>query len=82
MSKRNGDKARANRQQKRKVLNRKRNRGSGKLSKQAVASGPAQNQNGNNNVSSRLRLSTVNGQADPSALEIVVSRSRSGGKNA
>ena len=79
MSKRNGDKARANRQQKRKVLNRKRNQGAGGSAKQAVASN---NQSGNNNFSSQLRLSTVNGQGELSAPEVVVSRSRSGGKNA
>ena len=79
MSKRNGDKARSNRQQKHKVLNRQRNRGLGTVSQQAVASNPAQD--ANNNVSSRLRESRVNGQSDPSVMEIVVSHSSSGGRN-
>ena len=79
MSKRNGDKARSNRQQKHKVVNRQRIRALGKASQQAVASNPAEN--GNNNVSSRLRVSRVNGQSDPSVMEIVVSHSSSGGRN-
>ena len=79
MSKRNGDKARSNRQQKHKVLNRQRIRALGKESQQAVASSPAQDEN--NNVSSRLRVSRVNGQADPSVMEIVVSHASSGGRN-
>ena len=80
MSKRNGDRARADRRQKHKVLTRTRNRELGKVSQQAVVSSPAQD--GNNNVSSQLRVSTVNGQADPSVLEIVVSHSSLGGRNA
>jgi len=79
MSKRNGDRARSDRQQKHKVVNRQRNRGLGKVSQPAVASNPAQD--GNNNVSSRLRVSRVNGQTDPSVMEIVVSHSSSGGRN-
>jgi hypothetical protein len=79
MSKRNGDRARSNRQQTHKVLNRQRSRGLGKVSQQAVTSSAAQD--GNNNVSSRLRVSRVNGQAEPSVLEIVVSHSSSGGRN-
>ncbi len=72
MSKRNGDKARTNRQHKAKLLQRKHSRELGKPLER-VATGASPNKDGAPVVSSRLRQLTVNGKSDPTALEIVVS---------
>jgi hypothetical protein len=80
MSKRSGDKARANRQQKQKMLQRKRSRELGGSSpRDATPPGPAKDRN--QVVASRLRQLIVDGKSDPTALEIVVSQSNPGGQN-
>ena len=80
MSKRNGDKARSNRQQKQKMLQRKHSRELGKPSKY-MAMVPSPVKDGGQIVSSRLRQLIVDGKADPSALEIVVQHAPQGGQN-
>jgi len=75
MSKRNGDKSRSNRQQKQKLLQRKHSRALGKSSP-SNATAPSAAEDGNQAGSSRLRQLTVDGKADPTALEIVVSQPR------
>ncbi len=80
MSKRSGDKARANRQQKHKLLQRKNSRELGKTSQRdATAAIPAEE--GNQAGSSRLRQLMVDGKAHPTALEIVVSPPRPEGQH-
>jgi hypothetical protein len=80
MSKRTGDKSRANRQQKHKMLMRKHSRELGKPveDKEDKATAPGPTEDGNQVVSSRLRQLTVDGKADPTALEIVVSPAAQG----
>lgn len=71
MSKRNGNKARASRQQKRKMLQRKHSRELGE-SPESKSMAPSPANVGERVVSSQLRQLIVNGKADPNALEIVV----------
>ncbi|MEO6726597.1 MAG: hypothetical protein ABIU20_03550 [Blastocatellia bacterium] len=80
MSKRNGDKARTNRQHQAKLLQRKHSR---ELEKplEHVTTEANQNKDGNPVASSRLRQLAVNGKSDPTALEIVVSKSSPEGQN-
>ena len=73
MSKSNGDRARAHRQQKFKILRRHHSRALG-LALERQATEPILSNDGNQVVPSRLRQSTVNGQADPNALESVASQ--------
>lgn len=80
MSKRNGDKARTNRQHQAKLLQRKNSRALGKPS-EAEATVASANKEGNPAVTSRLRQLKVDGKSDPTALEIVVSHTSPGGPN-
>ena len=80
MSKRNGDKARANRQQKRKMRQRKHSQALGLPLEHKTAT-PGLTKGGEQVVSSRLRQLIVNGKADPNALEIVVYQVPQGGQN-
>ena len=79
MSKRNGDKARFSRQQKHKVLQRKLSRELGKPSLRDGASDAVQQEN--QAGSTRLRQLVVDGKADPTALEIVVTQPGPGGQH-
>ena len=69
MSKRNGDKARTNRQHKAKLLQRKHSRELGKPVER-VATGASPNKEGEPVVSSRLRPLTADDKTDPTALEM------------
>ena len=70
MSKSNGDRARANRQQKLKILRRNHSRALG-MALERQATELSLSKDGNQVVPSRLRQLTVNGKAVPNALESV-----------
>lgn len=75
MSKRNGDKARSNRQQKRKLLQRKRSRDERKKleGKTAGVESPSPAGDGKQVVSSRLRQVAGESKSEPGAYEVVLS---------
>lgn len=71
MSKSNGDRARAHRRQKLKILRRIHSRALG-MALERQATEPSLSKDGYQIVPSQLRQLTVNGKADPNALENVV----------
>lgn len=83
MSTRNGDKARANRERKKKELRNKRTQELRKAppSKTAVPAPPATPSDENQLVTSRLRRQPQDNQGEPN-LEIVISRAPAGAANA
>lgn len=80
MSKITGDKSRANRQQKHKMLMRKHSRELGKPS-EGKATMPNSAEAGNHDVSGQSRQLTVDGKAAPADVEIVVAQSAQGVAN-